>query len=300
MRIGVTGGSGGVGQFVCDELVREGHEVTSLDVNPPGPGVKHTAVDLTLLQDTCEAAQGFNQIIHLAAILGTAGSHGPDEKISLNTKISFNVFEAAKQVGIPRVIYGCSDCITGLGIKEVKLTPQYVPIDEEHDLWPHETYSLAKYIGERIGANYAKAFGIEVISLRYPAVMLQRVADYFGGIMGHARPGEDLPEILTKDQLGANIAARDVARAFAAAVRYQFASGNEASFEPFFVTARNTLFSSPTLEFLEALFGTCPTVKDRAYFENNPHASVYDCRKAQCELGWKPQLDWQDFEQWEK
>ena len=81
---------------------------------------------------------------------------------------------------------------------------------------------------------------------------------------------------------------------------YQFASGNEVPFEPFFVTARNTLFSSPTLEFLEALFGTCPTVKDMAYFENNPHASVYDCRKAQRELGWQPQLDWHDFEQWEK
>ncbi len=89
MRIGVTGGSGGVGQFVCDELVKEGHEVTSLDVNPPGPGVKHTVVDLTVLQDTCEAVQGFNQIIHLAAILGTTGRYGPDEKKSLNTALSY-------------------------------------------------------------------------------------------------------------------------------------------------------------------------------------------------------------------
>ena len=300
MRIGVTGGSGAVGQFVCDELVQEGHEVASLDMNPPGLGVTHTKVDLTVLQDTCEAVQGCNQIIHLAAILGTTGRYGPDEKISLNTALSYNVFEAAKRVGIPRVIYGCSDCITGLGIKEVKLTPQYVPIDEEHDLWPHETYSLAKYIGERIGANYAKAFGMEVISLRYPAVMLQRVADYFGSIMGIARCGADLTEVMTKDQLGAHIAARDVARAFAAAVHYQFDSGNGVPFEPFFVSARNTLFSSPTLEFLEALFGACPTVKDKAYFDNNPHASVYDCRKAQSQLGWQPQLDWHDFEQWEK
>ncbi len=300
MRIGVTGGSGGVGQFVCDELVQEGHEVTSLDVNPPGPGVMYTEVDLTVLPDTCEAVQGFQQIIHLAAILGTTGRHGPEEKISLNTTLCYNVFEAAKRAGIPRTIYGCSDCITGLGIQEVRLTPHYVPIDEEHDLWPHETYSLAKYIGERIGANYAKAFGMEVISLRYPAVMLQRVADYFGSIMGHTRRGAELPEVLSKDHLGAHIAARDVGRAFAAAVRYQFASGHKVPFEPFFVTARNTLFARPTLELLEDLFGACLTVKDSTYFENNPHASVYDCRKAQRELGWQPQLDWHDFEQWEK
>ena len=68
MRIGVTGGSGAVGQFVCDELVQEGHEVASLDMNPPGLGVTHTKVDLTVLQDTCEAVQGCNQIIHLAAM----------------------------------------------------------------------------------------------------------------------------------------------------------------------------------------------------------------------------------------
>ena len=75
---------------------------------------------------------------------------------------------------------------------------------------------------------------------------------------------------------------------------YQFASGNEVPFEPFFVIARNTLYSSPTLEFLAALYGTCPPIEDKVYFDSNSHASVYDFRKAQRELGWH------NFELWEK
>ena len=52
---------------------------------------------------------------------------------------SYNVFEAARLEGVRRVVYGCSDSSTGFGIHLVKLVPEYVPIDEEHPLWPHET-----------------------------------------------------------------------------------------------------------------------------------------------------------------
>ena len=299
MRIGVTGGSGAIGQYVCDELMQEGHEVTSLDLVPPSQNVNFRAVDLTVLTDTCQAVQGCDQIIHLAAIPDPFGGHTPEEIISLNTTLSYNVFEAAKREDVPRVIYGCSESSTGFGIHEVKLTPRYLPIDEEHELWPHETYSLSKYIGERIGAKYAKAYGLEVISLRYTAVWLQRVADYVHRIVDQARLGTDLTDLNDKDGMGAYIAVRDVARACAAAVRYQFGSGTELPFEPFFLSARNTFFSLPTLEVMQTVFGSCPPVKDKAYFKANPYACVFDIRKAQRMLGWRPQLDWREYEQWE-
>ena len=299
MHIGVTGGSGAIGQYVCDELMQEGHEVTSLDLVPPSQNVNFRAVDLTVLTDTCQAVQGCDQIIHLAAIPDPFGGHTPEEIISLNTTLSFNVFEAAKRADVPRVIYGCSESSTGFGIHEVKLTPRYLPIDEEHELWPHETYSLSKYLGEQIGAKYAKVYGLEVISLRYTAVWLQRVADYVHWIVAQARLGTDLTDLDDKDGMGAHIAVRDVARACAAAVRYQFASGAEIPFEAFFLSARNTFFSVPTLQVMHTVFGTCPPVKDREYFRGNPYACVFDIRKAHRMLGWRPQLDWREYEQWE-
>ena len=133
-----------------------GHNVTSLDVAPPKVDVAFREVDLTNLAETCKAAAGFEQIVHLAAIPDPYGGDPPETVIGVNTVISFNVFEAARLKGVTRVIYGCSESSTGFGIHSVELVPQYVPIDEEHPLWPHETYSLSKHFGERIGANYAK------------------------------------------------------------------------------------------------------------------------------------------------
>ena len=299
MRIGVTGGSGAIGHYVCDELIREGHEVVCLDVVPPSQNVAFRQTDLRILQDTCQAVQDCDQIVHLAAIPDPFGGHAPEEIMSLNTTLSYNVFEAVYRAGIPRVIYGCSESSTGFGIHQVKLTPKYLPIDEEHDLWPHEAYSLSKYLGERIGAKYARAYGMEVISLRYTAVWLQRVADTARRIVAQARRGTDMANLDDKDWMGAYIAVRDVARACAAAVRCQFAAGVEIPFEAFFLSARNTFFSVPTLEVMQALFGTCPPVRDMAYFRANPYACVFDIRKAYRLLGWRPQLDWHEFEKWE-
>ncbi len=299
MRIGVTGGSGAIGRYVCDELRQEGHEALSLDIVPPGQDLPFHQVDLTVLQDTYRAVANCDQLIHLAAIPDPFGGHAPEEIMSRNTTMSYNVFEAARLVGISRVVYGCSESSTGLGIHHVRLVPRYLPIDEQHELRPHETYSLSKYLGERIGANYAAVFGLQVVSLRYTAVWLQRTAATARRIVDQARHGTDLAHVDAKDWLGAYIAVRDVARACAAAVRYSFAPDAATSFETFFLSARDTFFSVPTLQVMQTLFGTCPPVRDREYYRANPYASVFDIRKAERQLGWRPQLDWREFEYWE-
>ena len=71
MNIAVTGGSGAIGTYVCDELANAGHNVICLDVVPPRADVGFRHVDLTNLAETCKAADGFEQIVHLAAIGGT-------------------------------------------------------------------------------------------------------------------------------------------------------------------------------------------------------------------------------------
>ena len=131
------------------------------------------------------------------------------------------------------MIYGCSESSTGFGIHSVDLVPQYVPIDEEHPLWPHETYSLSKHFGERIGANYAKAFGLEVISLRYMWVWMKRTEESIRNIVDHA--GMSIDEMKGKLWFGAQIAIRDVARACAAAASFAFESDAESPSRRFFL-----------------------------------------------------------------
>ncbi len=299
MNIAVTGGSGAIGTYVCDELAAAGHNVTSLDLAPPKVDVAFREVDLTNLTDTCRAVDSFDQVVHLAAIPDPYGGDPPETVIGVNTTISFNVFEAARLKGVNRVIYGCSESSTGFGIHSVELVPQYVPIDEEHPLWPHETYSLSKHFGERIGANYAKAFGLEVVSLRYMWVWMKRTEESIRNIVVRARAGMSLDEMKGKLWFGAHIAIRDVARACAAAATFEFESDAEVPFEAFFLAAGHTFYSIPTLDILESIYGECPPVKDMAYFEADPYAAIFDIRKAKAMLGWEPKFDWRDFEAWE-
>ena len=298
MRIAVTGGSGAIGTYVCDELIKAGHEVFCLDVRHSEMGATFREVDLMRLEDTCRAVEGMDQVVHLAAIPDPFQGDQPERVMSVNVTLSYNVFEAARLKGVKRVIYGCSESSTGFGIHHVKLVPEFVPIDEDHPLWPHETYSLSKHLGERMGANYAKAFGLEVISLRYVWVWTKRAETSAREIVARARAGAG-GEGDPKDGFGAHIAVRDVARACAASSAFAFEPGPEAPFEAFFLAARNTFFPVPTLEILKANFGQCPPIRDEAYFEENPCASVFDIRKARRLLGWEPAFDWRQIEQWE-
>ena len=299
MNIAVTGGSGAIGTYVCDELATAGHNVSSLDVTPPKVDVAFCEVDLTNLEETCKAVDGFDQVVHLAAIPDPYGDDSPETVMGVNTTLSFNVFEAARLKGVNRVIYGCSESSTGFGIHSVELVPQYVPIDEEHPLWPHEIYSLSKHFGERIGANYAKAFGLEVISLRYMWVWMKRTEESIKNIVARARAGMSLEEMTGKLWFGAHIAIRDVARACAAAASFAFDSDADVRFEAFFLSAKRTFYSIPTLDVLESIYGVSPSVKDMGYFEADPYAAVFDIRKAKAMLGWEPKFDWRDFESWE-
>jgi nucleoside-diphosphate-sugar epimerase len=296
MKIAVTGGSGAIGAYVCDELGRAGHDVLCLDIVAPRNKIAFLEVDLANLEDTCRAVQGCEQIVHLAAIPDPYGGDSPEKIIGLNTVLSYNLFEAARLTHVRRVIYGCSESSTGFGIHHARLLPLYAPIDEEHPLWPHETYSLSKYFGERIAACYAKAFDLEAISLRYTWVWTRKARKQAQEIVNQSRTGVVPQEI---NGFGAHIAVRDVARACAAAAAFEF-SPAQVPFEAFFLAARNTFYPAPTLDILDAYCaGQRPPLRDPAYFEENPYASVFDIRKAKKLLGWEPQLDWRDFEQWE-
>ncbi len=296
MRIAVTGGSGAIGSFVCDELGAAGYEPLSLDRMPPRVDVDYREVDLTSLDATREAVRGADQIVHLAAIPDPNQGHPLEQVIGENTATSYTVFEAARLEGIGRVVYGCSESSTGFGIHHVKLVPQYVPIDEEHPLWPHEAYSLSKHFGERIGANYAEAFGIEVVSLRYMWVWSVRAEDDARAIVAKSLDGF-VPDPISG--FGAHIAVRDVARAVAASVEYEFPPSDDAPFEAFFLSARDTYLPLPTLDLLRRSFGECPPVSDAGYFDANPYASVFDIRRAARLLGWEPLSDWRRFDDWE-
>ncbi|MEZ4861117.1 MAG: NAD(P)-dependent oxidoreductase [Caldilineaceae bacterium] len=298
MRIAVTGGSGAIGVYVCAELLGAGHTVVSVDRTPPAIDtidIGFIEADLRDLAQSCAALTGFDQVVHLAAIPDPYNDP-PVEVITVNTAINFCVFEAVRRNGISRIVYGCSDSSTGFGIHNTALKPRYVPLDEEHPLWPHESYSLSKHFGERMAETYAKAYGLEAISLRYNWVWVKRWHEKAAAMVADARAGRFDK---ANAWIGGYISVRDVARACLAATQYRFPANQETHYEAFFLTAANTTYAIPTLDLLQAIYGELPPQKEADYYQNNPYASVFDLRKAARLLGWTPQDLWQNFEDWE-
>lgn len=68
MRIAVTGGSGAIGFYVCDELRAAGHSVVSVDRAEPRDGTSFVQADLSAPESACNALEGFDHVVHLAAI----------------------------------------------------------------------------------------------------------------------------------------------------------------------------------------------------------------------------------------
>lgn len=294
MRVAVTGGSGAIGRYVCDEYLAAGHEVVSIDRTPPMREMGFVQADLTNLDEACAALAGFELVVHLAAIPDPYNN--PEmEVITTNTAINYAVFEAARRNGIRRIVYGCSDSSTGFGIHNTALKPLYVPIDEAHPLWPHESYSLSKHFGERMAESYAAAYGIEAISLRYNWVWVARWREKAARLVAENRAGIFDP---TTAWLGGYISVRDVARACLAAASYRFPAEQAIAYEAFFLTAANTSYAIPTLDLLRAIYDELPPQQDPGYFVADPYATLFDIRKAERLLGWTPQERWQNFEAW--
>lgn len=294
MRIAVTGGTGNIGQRVCRELQGRGHDILCLDLKAPAAATSEfRGVDLCDGAAALTACQGVECIVHLAAIPNPFSD--PAERVmGVNTMSTLNVFEAARKLGIRRVVYACSESATGFGIHVPALKPLYVPVDEAHPCWPHETYSLSKYFGELIGENYARAYGIEVISLRYTWVWFAATLDTARSLLAAKRSGA-MPE---NPWFGAYISVGDVARAIAAGVAY--GAAGKGLFEAFLLTARDTFYGRPTLEVLKAVYrGDPPPVRDPGYFAADPLASVFDIRKAERLLAWTPQDRIEDAENWD-
>ena len=220
----------------------------------------------------------------------------PELVMSVNMVTCFNVLEAVRHNGIPRIVYAGSESSTGFGIHDVVLKPQYLPIDENHPLWPHESYSFTKRFGEEMVENYARAFGIEAISLRYCGVWMRQNRAEVMPFLEISRRGEVMPH----PWFGCYVAGQDVAQAVRLATQYKFTGNEVIPFEAFFITSDKTFYAEPTLEAMKRIYGDVPEVRDPGYYDDNPFAPPFDIRKAQRLLGYAPKYDWRNIERWEE
>lgn len=273
-RIVVTGGSGKAGRAVVADLTSSGHEVLSVDIAASlDPDAPTLAVDLVDLGETIEALSGADAVVHLAAV--PAPGVRPDGATFANNMMStYNVFTAATQLGLKRVVWASSETLIGLPFDREQ--PRYAPIDEDHPLLPESHYALSKLAGEAIAAQFHRWSGIPFVALRISNIMEEH--DY-------ARfPGWWEDPTIRAWNLWGYVDARDVAQA----VRLSL-SADVTGTPAYLVAAADTCMTRPSADLLAEVY---PDVPMRGDVEG--HQTLLSINRARAELGYEPGYSWRD------
>ena len=171
MRVLITGGAGHIGKITAERLVALGWEVRvfGLESGVDIPGAEVNTGDLLNFDAVREQVRGCNAVIHLAALRGP--QLAPGHRIfEVNVGGTFNVFEAAAQEGIKRVVQASSINALGCCYNLTEMDIRYFPIDEEHPTYTTDPYSFSKENDEEIGKYYWRREGISSVAMRFPGV----------------------------------------------------------------------------------------------------------------------------------
>lgn len=277
MKVLVTGGSGDVGGYVVRDLLETGHEPVVFDQKPPEvTDVEYREGDILDLDGCRRACEEMDAIIHLAAIRVPI-PETPDKVLHVNAVGTFNIHQAAADVGVPRVAQASSDSTYGFTFWRMEMKPAYVPIDEAHPQRPQESYGLSKIAGELIAQSFTDGYALETVCLRICYCWFPHNPQGYKGLT-------DDPSRWAKSLWVYNDA-RDVAQAFRLAIE---TPGIE--HERFCIAAADNGTKVETADLLKEFYPDVPVRKPLEGF-----ASVIDHSHAAQTLGYTPKHSWRDW-----
>lgn len=166
-RILVTGGAGYIGSHTAKLLRLEGIEPVVYDNLSTGnrsavrwgPFVQGDILDTGYLVEVIEQHQPA-AVIHFAASAYVGESVAdPAKYYNNNVRGTLSLLEACRQASLVKIIFSSSCATYGV--------PARLPIDEATWQAPINPYGKTKLMGEHMLADYATAFGLNFVSLRY-------------------------------------------------------------------------------------------------------------------------------------
>lgn len=177
-RVLITGMNGVVGGIVGRALC-ERYSVSAL-CRKPVEGIHTTIADIRDVEALKPAFPGIDVLLHFAAYTGNDGIR----QIDVNIRGSYNLFEAAVQAGVRRVVFISSGATQEAYEREEPFRamcdarlddmPEPRPLlNHHHPVRPARMYGAAKACGEVIGRLYAETTDLSVICLRLGRVTPQ-------------------------------------------------------------------------------------------------------------------------------
>lgn len=172
-RVLVTGAGGFIGSHLTELLARSGATVRAfvrytstgkygwLDSTEPEllEQIDVFRGDLANPEAAINAVEGQDVVFHLGALIPIPYSYlHPREFVTANVEGTLNVLEAARRVGVQRLVQTSSSEVYG--------TAQTVPIDEDHPLHPQSPYAATKVAADQIALSYQHSFDVPVVVAR--------------------------------------------------------------------------------------------------------------------------------------
>lgn len=176
MRVVVTGAAGFIGSTLTDALLARGHDVLGVDcfTSDYDPATKRgnvaAALDSPMFElveadvrsaDLAPLLDGADVVFHEAARPGVRLSWADEfsEYDSINVLGTQRVLEAARSVGVGRLVYASSSSVYGNASR--------YPTLEKDVPSPHSPYGVTKLAGEHLCQLYAQNWALPTVSLRY-------------------------------------------------------------------------------------------------------------------------------------
>lgn len=173
LKVLVTGADGFIGSHLTETLVQLGYDVKAfvlynsfnswgwLDKSP-----KHIQENLEVFMGDVRdphgvraAVKGCDVILHLASLIAIPYSyHSPDVYIDTNVKGTLNILQAAKDLGVQKVIHTSTSEVYG--------TAKFVPITEEHPLLGQSPYSASKIGADQLAYAFFASYHLPVMTIR--------------------------------------------------------------------------------------------------------------------------------------
>jgi UDP-glucuronate 4-epimerase len=296
VRYVVTGAAGFIGSHLAEALLRRGHEVVAVDsfTDYYDPALKEEnarGLDVTRLDLAGEnlPLDGVDGVFHLAGQPGVR-SFGDvfDLYVRRNLVATRRVFEAAARAGV-RVVFASSSSVYG--------DAEAYPTPEDTVPRPISPYGITKAGCEQLARAYARAFGLDVVVLRYftfygprqrPDMAFARIVEALARGSTFELYGDGLQSrafTYVVDGVDASIAAMEQAPAGAV---YNVGGGGEATMRDAIATLER--ISGRTLELIE-----------RPAAKGDVRRTAPDTTRIERDLGWSASTPLEDGlrAQWE-
>lgn len=172
-RVLVTGADGFIGSHVAEHLLAAGANVRAFvyynSFNSWGwldesddhvrRAIEVFAGDVRDPYGIRAAMKGCEVVMHLAALIAIPYSyHSPDMYVDTNVKGTLNVLQAARELGVERVVHTSTSEVYG--------TARYVPITEDHPLQGQSPYAASKIGADQMATSFYLSFGTPVTIIR--------------------------------------------------------------------------------------------------------------------------------------